>query len=104
MIITFTNRLPIRIPESRESEIKTIWDGNQDFGHNKIISYDCKNGKKIFWHSYNSGMFYGNHEPKTKRSFLKNLDAVREIFQEDEEIFNSEVSHLIDPSIILEIE
>jgi hypothetical protein len=59
-----------------------LWDANKDFGHHDIEYYVCKSGKRIYFASYNSGESYGSHNPRTTRTYLKDIEAIKAYFGE----------------------
>jgi hypothetical protein len=47
-----------------------------------IEYYTCKSGKRIYFSSYNSGETCGSHEPRTTRTYLKDVEAIKAYFGE----------------------
>jgi hypothetical protein len=92
-VLTFSNHPPIRLWgyfSEKDTHWKYIsayedgclWDSCQDFGHHTIDYYVCKSGKRIYWASFNSGEYYGGHEPRTRRTFLGDAAAIQAYFRD----------------------
>ena len=91
LVATFTNHPPIRLWAEFEKdethyisdfEDGCVWNGNPQWGHHQIVYYICKSGKRIYWATYNSGQTYNGYEPRTKRCFLKDTEAIKQYFEE----------------------
>ena len=71
---TFSNHAPINF---QNSETVASWDAGQDFGHHEAI---IKKGSRYhLYESYNSGMCYGSHEPKTSRTYIFGCETREEM-------------------------
>lgn len=121
-IVTFANHPPIRLwGDFDASEVEktqsaphttgdylsdyeegTLWDRNPQWGHNDVCYYICKSGKRLYWGSYNSGMQCGGREPKTVRTFLADIAAIREYIIEHSDVSEwNRVGYRVDPSLIV---
>lgn len=125
IVCTFANHAPIRFwgefeitlsdnAELEAEKIKSVgryiddyvdclWDANKDFGHHDIEYYTCKSGKRIYFASYNSGETYGSHEPRTRRTYLKDIEAIKTYLGEIDRIDEwYRVCGKVDPSLIVD--
>ncbi len=104
IVCTFSNHAPIRfwgefeitlsddlkleqdkiasVGEYIDDYVGVLWDGHRDFGHHDVEYYICKSRKRIYFSSYNSGESYGSHEPRTSRTYLKDVEAIKNYFDE----------------------
>lgn len=123
-VVTFSNHPPIRlwgefdaaeieaakkktehVPGDRLSDYEdgTLWDKNQQWGHNDVCYYITKSGKKLYWGSYNSGESYNGHDPKTSRKFLKTVADIKAYIEDHSDISEwHRVSHRVDPTVIVD--
>lgn len=114
-ICTFGNHPPIRFwrelgPEEAPNKdytpdryISVVWDARQDFGHHTLEAYTCKSGKQVYFSSYNSGESYGIHEPRTRRTYLRDAKAIEAYFrQEDRTDVWFAICGQIDPAMIVD--
>ncbi len=120
IVCTFGNHAPIRFwgefeenenadPASRQewnyldNYVSTLWDGRKEFGHHTVDYYICKSGKRIYFASYNSGQHYGNHAPRTTRTYLKDVAAIKDYFSQIDRIDEwYRVCGNVDPALIVD--
>lgn len=103
-IITFTNHSPLRVADA--DLVQTIWRLPRSFGHHDLERYTTQRGKSLYWISYNSGEFYNGRDPRTTRTYLPTVDAIRRYF-EDHDLtarYHAEVEALVDPASILDVD
>lgn len=97
IVMTFDNHPPVRM---LESEIWTIYDAGNEWGHRRLKGYQTKAGKWIYWSSYNSGMHY-SRPPRTARMMLKTSAAIKSHF--GEEAWHSEIQEEVEPESIIDL-
>ena len=116
IVCTFSNHAPIRFwgdfdqPAEEAGKyiddyVYVLWDGQRDFGHHDIEYYICKSGKRIYFSSYNSGESYGSHSPRTTRTYLKDIEAIKSYFGEIDRMDEwYRVCGKVDPTLIVDSE
>jgi hypothetical protein len=102
-VITFSNHSPIRVADA--DLIETVWSSGQDFGHHLLKRYVTKQGKAIYWASYNSGRCYNGRSPDTSRTYLPNVSEIKEYFTrcELDHTYHAEVEAKVDEASIIDV-
>jgi len=103
-VITFSNHSPIRVADA--DLIETVWSSGQDFGHHLLKRYVTKQGKAIYWASYNSGRCYNGRSPDTSRTYLPNVSEIKEYFTrcELDHTYHAEVEAKVDEASIIDVD